>query len=89
MKKPLVDLVLFDCQENLPVPGVSSPPTAVPAWNEDPDFDGLQSAFAFAETHLQDHGCMIVFHSFCANSKAIIAGLCETYHMVKKKSGWA
>lgn len=83
--KPALDLVFFDCQENLPVPGVSSPPTTVPAWNEDKEYEDLQSAFAFAELHLHDDGCMIVFHSFSAVSKGNIIGLCETYQMLKKK----
>ena len=85
MSKPALDLVLFDCQENLPVLGVSFPPTTVPAWNEDKEYEDLQSAFAFAELHLHDDGCMIVFHSFSAASKGNIIGLCETYQMLKKK----
>lgn len=83
--KPSLDLVFFDCQENLPVPGVSSPPNTVPAWNEDKEYEDLQSAFAFAEQHLHDDGCLIVFHSFSAISKGNIIGLCETYQMLKKK----
>lgn len=83
--KPALDLVFFDCQENLPVPGVSSPPSKVPAWNEDKEYEDLRSAFAFAELHLHDDGCMIVFHSFSAVSKGNIIGLYETYQMLKKK----
>ena len=84
-RRPGVDLVIFDCPENLPVPGVSSPKDAVPTWNADEEFEALQSVFGFAKMHLQDDGCMIVFHSWCADSKGNIAGLCETYSMVKMK----
>lgn len=87
-RKPLVDLIFFDCQENLPVPDVSSPAHAVPAWNSDPEYDALQNAFLFAEDHLQDHGCMVVFHSYCVASKGVIQGLCEAYPSLVKKTDW-
>ncbi len=80
-----VDVMFFDYPENLPVPGLSSPPHEVPDWNEDVGDEALQSAFSFASNHLQDHGCIIVFHSWSAKAKSDIAGLCETYDMVKKK----
>jgi hypothetical protein len=47
--------------------------------------EALQSAFCFASNHLQEHGCVIVFHSWSAKAKSDIARLCETYDMLKKK----
>ncbi len=84
----LVDLILFDCQENLLVPEVSFPLTHIPAWNFDLEYEAIQMAFLFADMHLQDHGCMIVFHSYCAASKGVIQGLCETYPSFVKKFEW-
>lgn len=87
-RQPLVDLILFDCHENLPVPDVSTTIMAVPTWNSDPDFEAMQTTFLFAENHLQDHGCMIVFHSWCAALKGNIQGLCETYPCLVKMKEW-
>jgi hypothetical protein len=86
--RPGVDLIFFDCPENLPVPGLSSPSTKVPDWNADVENEALQAAFQFAFKHLQDHGCMIVFHSWSADVRGDILGLCEAYRMVKKKEWW-
>jgi len=79
---PEVDLVLFNCLKNLPMLGVSFPPTKVPTWNADEEYKALQLVFGF-EKHLQDDGCMIVFHSWCTNSKGNVVGLCDTYSMFK------
>jgi hypothetical protein len=87
-RHPRVDLLLFDCQENLPVPEVSFPMHLVPAWNSDPEYEVLNNAFLFVETHLQDSGCMIVFHSWCAASKGVIVGLCNAYPELVQKSEW-
>ena len=62
-QRPVFHLKLFDFQENLPMPGVSIPDTAVPSWNSDPDYNMINEAFFFAEKHLEDHGCIVVFHS--------------------------
>ncbi len=82
---PGLDLIIIDCQENLPVPGVSSPPTVIPSWNADEGYDALQNAFVFAEKHLQDNGAFIIIHSYSTDSKANIAGLCDTYSMIVRK----
>jgi hypothetical protein len=85
---PSVDLILFDCQENLPVPGVSFPATHVPTWNSDIEYEAIAMAFFFAEKHLQDHGCIVIFHSWSADAKGVIAGLCESYPTFVKKKEW-
>lgn len=83
--RPGVDLVFIDCPENLPVPGVSSPPMKVPEWNADPEGEAINAALAFAAKHLQDDGCVIVFHSWSTEAKSNIAGVCEIYRMLVKK----
>jgi len=70
---------------NMPMSMISSPPTMIPAWNADEEYVTLQSAFGFAKKHLQDNDCVIVFHSWCVNSKSNVVGLCDTYSMVKIK----
>ena len=85
---PGFDLMLFDCQENLPVPGVSFPATDVPDWNSDPEYNMIFQAFSFAEKHLFDHGCIVVFHSWSMDAKSTIAGLCEAYPKLVKKKEW-
>lgn len=83
---PGFDLMLFDCQENLPVPGVSFPATSVPSWNKDVEYEMISMAMFFAEKHLQDHGAMVVFHPWSVEAKGVIAGLCKIYPtMVVKK----
>jgi len=84
----LVDLIIFDCQENLPVPGCSFPATTILAWNKDDEYEAIQMAFLFADMHLQDHGCMIVFHSYWTNSFGVIQGLGEAYLTFVKKYDW-
>jgi len=83
-----VDVILFDCSENLPVPEISSAQNDIPAWNEDTEYEAMHSVFAFAERHLQDHGCLVITHAFSVASKSAIVGLCEIYPMLKKKKEW-
>jgi hypothetical protein len=85
---PGFDLMLFDCQENLPMLGVSSADTEVPSWNSDPEYKMISEAFFFAEQHLQDHGCIVVFHSWSMDAKSTIAGLCDGYPVMVKKKEW-
>ena len=72
-KDPLVDLIIFDCQENLPVPLISE--KDVPSWNSDEACAGMQNAFQFAGDSLQDSGCFLVFHSYSLQSCHMFAGL--------------
>jgi hypothetical protein len=87
-RRPGVDVIMFDCPENLPVPGVSRVQNEVPVWNEDTEYEAMHSVFAFAERHLQDHGCLVITHSFSVASKSAILGLLEIYPRLKKKKEW-
>ena len=85
-KDPLVDLIIFDCQENLPVPLISE--KDVPAWNLDPTCVGMQNAFQFAEESLQDNGCVLVFHSYNLQSRHMFAELQNVFKKLVMKKEW-
>ena len=85
-QEPLVDLIIFDCQENLPVPLISD--KCVPSWNSDPTFVGMQNAFHFAEENLQDNGCVLVFHSYNLQSRSLFVGLRKVYKKLVMKMEW-
>ncbi len=87
-QRPGFDHMLFDCQENLPMPGVSFPENHVPYWNSDLEYNMIYQAFFFAQKHLQDHGCIVVFHSWSMDAKSTIAGLCQEYPNMVKKKEW-
>jgi len=54
-------------------------------WNSNKKYKAIVMAFFLAEKHLQDHGCIVVFHSWCANLKGIIVELCKTYPIMVRK----
>ena len=83
-KDPLVDLIIFYCQENPPVPLISE--KDVPAWNSDPTCVGMQNAFQFVEESLQDHGCVPVFHSYSLESRRMFAGLQNVFKKLVMKN---
>ena len=67
---PLVDLVVFDIPENLPVPGIQ-PTGEVPPWNQlkirtksnrRQESPWIHKAFEFASTWLQDDGAVLVLY---------------------------
>jgi hypothetical protein len=84
-KKAGVDLILFDLQENLPVPGVSIPANQVPEWNSDKEFKEIELAIVFATKHLQDNGCVVIFHSWSAKARGVVVGLTQMYPFLKFK----
>lgn len=86
-KHPFVDLIIADIPEGLPVPGISNPPTSIPAWNQETT-DWLQPVFDFADNHLQDDGAIILFHSFRASTKGDILGYCEAFGFEVRKEWW-
>jgi len=79
-----IDLVIVDCQKNLPMLGASSPPTVILVWNVDKGYEALQFAYFFAKKHLQDHCCLIVIHSYSTNSKANFAALRDVLDVDKE-----
>ena len=81
-----MDLVIFDCQENLPVPLISD--KRIPSWNSDPTYAGMQNAFHFAEENLQDNGCVLVFHSYSLQLWRMFAGLQKVFKKLVMKKEW-
>ena len=85
-KYPLVDLIIFDCQENLSIPLISE--KDVRSWNLDEACAGMQNAFQFAEDNLQDNGCVLVFHSYSLQSRRMFAGLQNVFKKLVMKKEW-
>ena len=81
-----MDLIIFDCQENLPVPLISE--KDVPAWISDPTCVGMQNEFQFAEDSLQDNGCILVFHFYSLQSWRMFAGLQNVFKKLVMKKEW-
>ena len=82
-----MDLIIADLPEGLPVPGISNPPSYVPAWNRESE-DWFQTIFDFADHHLQDDGAIILFHPFRMSTKSSILGYCSTYGFAVRKEWW-
>ncbi len=82
-----MDLIIADLPEGLPVPGISNPPSYVPAWNIESE-DWFQTIFDFADHHLQDDGAIILFHPFRMSAKSNILGYCSTYGFAVRKEWW-
>ena len=85
-REPLVDIIIYDCEEDLPVPLISE--KQVPSWNSDPTCVGMQNAFYFAEENLQDNGCILVFHSYSLQSRRMFAGLQKVFKKLVLKKEW-
>ena len=85
--QPCLDLILADIPEGLPVPGISDPPTSIPAWNQE-THEWLHPIFDFADNHLHDDGAIIIFHPFRMTTKAMIIGYCECFGFQVRKEWW-
>ena len=81
-----MDLIIFDCQENLPVPLISE--KDVLAWNSNPTCVGMQNAFQFAGESLQDNGSVLVFHSYSLQLRRMFAGLQNVFKKLVMKKEW-
>jgi hypothetical protein len=74
-----VDLMVVDVPESLPVPMVSSPRTAVPAWNSI-DVSFLQVVFAMGSTLVHDNGVLLLFHKDDLQLRADLRGFANAYN---------
>ena len=59
----MVDLVIVDIPENLPMPNVSKPTCSVPSQNA-LDIDFLGEFFDFADEIIHDDGALLLFHPY-------------------------
>jgi hypothetical protein len=82
-----VDLILADIPEGLSVPGISNPPTSIPAWNQETP-EWLQPIFDFADNHLYDDGAMILFHPSRLTTKSMILDIVSVSVFMFGRSGW-
>jgi len=74
-----VDLMIVDLPEGLPVPMVSNPCTAVPAWNTN-DLGFLAVVFAMGSSLVHDDGVLLLFHKDDLQLRADIRGSANAYH---------
>jgi hypothetical protein len=81
---PCLDLIFTDILEGLPVPGISDPPSSIPAWNQESK-EWLQPLFDFADEHLHDDGAIVLFHLFRMSTKSNILGYCKSYGFAIRK----
>ena len=81
-----LDLILADIPEGQSIPGISNPPSSIPAWNQQSK-EWLQPLFDFADEHLHDDGAIILFHPFRMSTKSNILGYCKSYGFAIRKSG--
>jgi hypothetical protein len=71
--------MIVDIPEGLPVPMVSSPPTAVPDWNSD-DKNFLAMVFDMGSSLVHDNGVLLFFHKDDLKLRADIRGSAKAYH---------
>ena len=57
----MVDVIIADIPENLPVPNVSDSTYSGPSWNA-VDLDSLGEPFGFTDEILHDNEALILFH---------------------------
>jgi hypothetical protein len=74
-----IDLMIVDIPEGLPVPMVSSPPTAVPNWNSD-DKNFLAMVFDMGSSLIHNNGVLLLFHKDDLKLRADIKGSAKAYH---------
>jgi hypothetical protein len=84
---PCLDFILADIPEGLPVPGISNPPSSIPAWNQESK-ESLHPLFDFADEHLHDDGAIILFHPFRMSTKSNILVYCKSYGFAIRKEWW-
>jgi hypothetical protein len=82
--KAILDLIIVDVPEDLPIPTMSNPADAVPLWNQRAE-SLLEAVFVFAEDYLQDDGAIIVIHPFHVDAKSTILGYCVGYGFETRK----
>lgn len=63
VSQPLVDLVIADIPEGLPVPRLCDHDHVIPFWNAK-NVDSMQSIFSFCNKYLHDDGALLVFQPF-------------------------
>jgi hypothetical protein len=85
--KDLLESILVDQPEGLPVPGISNPISSVSLFNQDSK-KWLEPIFYFADQHLHDDGAFIILHPFRLSTKSNILGYCKSYGFEICKEWW-
>ena len=71
--------MLVDFLKGLPVPLVSSPPTAISEWNTY-DVSFMMMVFAMGSSLVHDNGMLLLFHKDDFQLRADIRGSANAYH---------
>lgn len=81
------DLVVVDIPEGLPVPGVSSPPTAIPDWNVYIE-SHLEAVFEFAHYYLHGNAPLLILMPESPAMRAEVQTYARTYDFKILKDWW-
>jgi hypothetical protein len=85
-KRAVVDLVITEYRDGLPVPGLSNPPSQVPSWNAfHPNFFTVMMSFTVQ--YLHDDSAFFLFYPDNAAMKKEISGYLKNYHF-KVQEEW-
>lgn len=81
------DLVVVDIPEGLPVPGISSPPTAIPYWNVYIE-SHLEAVFEFAHYYLHGNAPLLILMPESPAIRAEVQTYARTYDFKIFKDWW-
>ena len=77
--KPIVDFIIVDVLEGLPVPSILDLAYVVLLWNQNAE-SLLKVVFVFAKDYFQDDGPIIVIHLYQVDAKSTILEYCIEYN---------
>jgi hypothetical protein len=83
-----LDLIIVDIPENLPVPGISNPTSAIPTWNVRLK-KYVDTVFEFADNFLHDNAALLLFHANDRELQLEIEEYASTYEFKLLMDWWA
>ena len=83
-----LDLIVADVPENLPVPNISSPESAIPLWNVRPE-KFIDTVLEFADNYLHDDAALLLFHPNDRDLQLEIEECAVTYDFKVAFDWWA
>jgi hypothetical protein len=81
------DLVVVDIPEGLPVPGLSSPPAAIPDWNVNIK-SHLEAVFEFTHYYLHSNAPFLILMPESPTMRAEVQTYARTYDFKILKDWW-
>lgn len=83
-----LDLMIADIPENLPVPGISVPSSAIPSWNFRPE-KYVDTIFEFADSYIHDNAALLLLHANDRDLQLEIEECAMTYDFKLLFDWWA